>query len=216
IPSSSGQIILQGALFTPSDNSNARCKLAMMCHPWSWLGGSMNDHVLHLLTPVFLRHSFTVLRFNSRGVGGSTGSATLRGEGEVADLQQVVRWGLEQLGGEAERVVLLGYSHGSLITSRHLPLPDIPTSHILVSYPISVMHWLTLFSQSKYRVALEQLVKSKQGDVLTVYGDRDNFSGEGVLDKWAGELHNAVKAEGNEGGKVKTEKVHGADHFWGG
>jgi len=173
IPVSRGTITLQGALFTPSPQEG-NPKLAIMCHPWSWLGGSMHlqcvpllilrgrgrarrvvrpgavvsgihpvtrytvcdlesldvycsksslplslpslssllpppqqepaadeeRSVLHLLTPLFLAHSYTVLTFNSRGVGSSTGRATFTGEGEVSDLKDVVSWGLEQLGGE--------------------------------------------------------------------------------------------------------------------
>ncbi|KZO91547.1 alpha/beta-hydrolase [Calocera viscosa TUFC12733] len=207
IPVAGGSIALEGALFTPAEPGR---KLAVMCHPWSWLGGSMDDYVLHLLTPVFLRHSYAVLRYNSRGVGSSTGRATLRGEGEVADLREVVQWGIGLLGEEAERVVL-GYSHGSLITSRQPCLPNIPTSHLLISYPTSVLHWLTLFSSSTYRAALLHLAQEKGSDVLAVYGDKDNFSGEAALDRWAGELRSA-----GEGGRVRTEKVEGADHFWGG
>ncbi|KZT51383.1 hypothetical protein CALCODRAFT_487963, partial [Calocera cornea HHB12733] len=170
--------------------------------------------VLHLLTPVFLRRGYTVLRYNSRGVGSSSGRATLRGEGEVADLGEVVQWGVGQLPGEAERVVLVGYSHGSLITSRQPPLPHTPTSHLLISYPLSVSHWLTLFSSRTYTSALLALCHATAGDVLAVYGDRDNFSGVAALDKWAGELR-AAAAEGGSA-RVRTELVRGADHFWGG
>jgi len=44
--------------------------------------------------------------------------------------------------------------------------------------------------------------------MLAVYGDEDNFSGEGALDEWARELKDAG------GERVRTEKVGGGDHFW--
>jgi len=170
----------------------------------------MNDHVLHLLTPVFLQRQYTVLRFNSRGVGGSTGRTTIRGESEVADLRDVVQWAIGEVGGKVERLVLVGYSHGCLLTSRHPLLPNIPTSHILISYPVSVLYLLTLFNSTPYRTALQTLAQNSASDVLAIYGDTDNFSGVNQFDKWADELKKEPK------GKMQVEKVEGADHFWGG
>jgi alpha/beta superfamily hydrolase len=90
-------------------------KLAICLHPWSRLGGSMNDpcvsrmtifeskrsdgsdRVLHMLTETLERLHYHVLRYNCRGVGRSTGWASLTGLAEGKDLEEVIAWALETI-----------------------------------------------------------------------------------------------------------------------
>ena len=88
-------------------------KLAICLHPWSRLGGSMNDpcvlkattedprcdadgdRVLQMLAESLKRLDYHVLRFNGRGVGRSSGWASFTGLAEGKDLEEVTAWGME-------------------------------------------------------------------------------------------------------------------------
>jgi uncharacterized protein len=86
-------------------------KLAVCLHPWSFLGGRMNDPVLLSLTEVISAKSYYVLRYNSRGVGyatiqecsklisnsRSTGWPSLSGLSEGQDLRALVQWAMQQI-----------------------------------------------------------------------------------------------------------------------
>lgn len=69
-----------------------------------------SPRVLHALTPPLLARGYTVMRYNSRGVGRSTGRASLVGcEREMWDLREVVGWALKgragvERGVEGDRV----------------------------------------------------------------------------------------------------------------
>jgi alpha/beta superfamily hydrolase len=73
--------------------------LAICLHPWSFLGGRMGDPVLSLVANVLHSHKFHVLRYNSRGVGNSSGWPTLSGSGERQDLEALVSWALQSIHG---------------------------------------------------------------------------------------------------------------------
>src|SRR3954469_19519377 len=47
--------------------------LAMILHPHSLHGGTMNNRIVYSLFHMFARRGFSVLRFNFRGVGRSQG-----------------------------------------------------------------------------------------------------------------------------------------------
>ena len=58
--------------------------MAIVLHPHPQHGGTMNNKVVYTLYQCFVRHGFSTLRFNFRGVGRSQGSFD-RGEGELSD-----------------------------------------------------------------------------------------------------------------------------------
>lgn len=53
--------------------------------------------VLAFLAEVLLENNYHVVRYNSRGVGKSTGYASFTGFSEGEDLQALVRWALGQI-----------------------------------------------------------------------------------------------------------------------
>lgn len=114
------------------------------------------------------------------------------------------------------RILLAGYSHGSLAASACSPpthLPDHPnltisTSYLLLSYPLSIMWALCAFRTHTFTSALEQRVKGEEGErVFAVFGDRDQFTGVERYRQWALRL-----GEGTEA--FRAREVEGADHFW--
>ena len=106
---------------------------------------------------------------------------------------------------------LQGYSHGSLITSMHPVLPSpAKTSHIFISYPLSVRGLITFFRGGTYDTALHNLLQNPSAHVFIVYGDHDQFTAVQKYDKWVSDLQMDIK------GELVMRRIDGADHFWGG
>ena len=166
---------------------------------------------------------FHTLRFNSRGVGSSTGWASFTGTKEGKDLEALVQWALGHVT-DVESVVLIvscghprriafaddlhkGYSHGGLIASLHPVLPNIKTSHVLLSYPLSPRGWITMFNSSTYQSQLEMLVQDDNSNVLVIYGDEDEFTSISKYRRWSGELESKAT-------DVEKFEIAGGTHFW--
>ncbi|KAJ7659960.1 Alpha/Beta hydrolase protein [Mycena rosella] len=192
---------------SPPPISSDEHKLAVCLHPWSWLGGQMNDPVLcSLMEPLLHARGYHVLRYNSRGVGRSTGWASFTGVSEAADLEALIAWATRTVG-DVRSVVVLGYSYGSLIASLQPVLADIKTSHILISYPLGVRGWLTLF-KSRYEEKLKDLLDDPAANVLVVFGDCDEFTSAARYRTWRSSL------EGTNAGKFQWAEIQGGTHFW--
>ncbi|KAJ7650393.1 alpha/beta-hydrolase [Roridomyces roridus] len=190
----------------PTTASNAEHKsLAILLHPWSRLGGRYSDPVLLSLTTPLHAKGYHVIRYNSRGVGRSTGWASLTGSSEANDLAALVEWALSEVG-NVRKVVVLGYSYGALIASLQPILEGIETAHILLSYPIAVRGWLTLFNHKKYEAALRGLLGNPKGNLLVVYGDGDDFTAVETYRRWKDAFSRDCKLE--------VVEVAGATHFW--
>jgi alpha/beta superfamily hydrolase len=87
--------------------------IALMLHPHSQHGGTMNNKVVYALYHAFARHGFSVLRFNFRGVGRSQGTFD-RGEGELSDAASALDW-LQSFNENAEACWIAGFSFGAWI-----------------------------------------------------------------------------------------------------
>ena len=93
-------------------------------------------------------------------------------------------------------------------------LSDLPTSHILVSYPLGPRSWLTAFHGSRYQSALQDLVRAPGAHILILYGDQDEFTSVSSYDSWT----DALRAVNGEGGQREAQleivKIEGTSHFW--
>jgi alpha/beta superfamily hydrolase len=72
---------LEGVLHFPDVAPRA---IAMVAHPLSTMGGTMDNKVVTTLAKAFVELGFAALRFNFRGVGESAGSYD-QGDGETLD-----------------------------------------------------------------------------------------------------------------------------------
>ncbi|KAG8748103.1 hypothetical protein FRC10_008836 [Ceratobasidium sp. 414] len=196
---------------TDADASTAQ-KIAFLCHPWSWLGGCKEDPVLvNLAVVLAVGLGINVFVPNSRAVGNSEGRSSLSGQAEAKDLQELVQGCVNKFE-NVDCVLIVGYSHGSLLASCHPVLPaPIRTYHVLLSYPLSPLPLLTFFHASTYREKLRQLVQDGRARVLIMYGDRDQFT---AIDKYSAWAAGFQSTEGEAGGGVVVKMVSGADHFW--
>ncbi|KIJ89885.1 hypothetical protein K443DRAFT_664556 [Laccaria amethystina LaAM-08-1] len=204
-------VSLEAILLKPPASTHSEgTKLAVCLHPWSWLGGRMEDPVLDSLVDPLLSKDYHVLRYNSRGVGRSTGRASFTGFDEGKDLEAIIHWTLDHLA-NVSSIVIIGYSHGSLIASLQPPLPaPVQTSHVLLSYPLGPRSWLTLFRSSTYAQKLKDLVKSPTSLVLVGFGDQDEFTSISSYRTWAAE----PETHSGTSDRLKIVQVGNPAHFW--
>ena len=87
--------------------------VALILHPHPQYGGTMNHKVVFSLFHVFVSRGFSVLRFNTRGVGRSQGRFD-NGLGELSDAAAALDW-LQSMNTDAKSCWIAGYSFGAWI-----------------------------------------------------------------------------------------------------
>lgn len=182
-----------------------------------------------MLTRLLQDKNYYVIRYNSRGVGKSSGWPSLTGKAEGEDLEALVQdFLVEKPEIDSLTVIvsttsckmsmhssltqaLQGYSHGSLIASLHPVLnPKVKTSHILLSYPISPRGLLTMFHTGMYNSALHDTLCNPDARLLLIYGDKDEFTSKSKYDEWIDIL---MRTDGLKA-KFDAVPVTDANHFW--
>ena len=108
-------VSLEGRLALSPDSSAGM----VICHPHPLYGGDMDNPVVVRITEVAAALGIATLRFNFRGVGRSTG-AHGGGEAERLDVTAALHAVRSRLRSPA-RVVLAGYSFGSIVSARVAP-----------------------------------------------------------------------------------------------
>ena len=87
--------------------------IAIVLHPHPEFGGTMNNQIVYHLFYMFAQRGFSVLRFNSRGVGRSQGVFD-HGIGELSDAAAALDW-LQTLNRESRGCWIAGFSFGAWI-----------------------------------------------------------------------------------------------------
>lgn len=165
--------------------------VAVICHPHPLYGGSMDNNVVDALQRSLRAAGLGTLRFNFRGVGGSTGQH--RGaQADVEDLLAVCR----HLRGQGwKRLPFAGYSYGAWIGLRAMKAGLEPELSILVSPPLDFLDFKGLDPPS--------------GPCLITLGDQDDFCSVASLSSWTAPGREAENAP-------RVETLAGCDHFyWG-
>lgn len=117
---------------------------------------------------------------------------------ERGDYQGVMNYVIDRF--QPSRLVIAGYSFGSMVASSMPPPDRIPYSSLLVSYPLSVQWALATFKSTYFTQQFTQVLSN--GKALFIYGDRDQFTGVRSYKK-------LVFKEPS-----KSIVIPGADHFW--
>lgn len=175
-------LLIEGLLGKYSDE-----EAVVICHPHSLMGGSMYNNVVDAIRQAFFLNQTSTLRFNFRGVGGSTGSYD-EGRGETEDIMAAADY-LRKQG--MERLAFAGYSFGAWVGSKIIARKDNPFScSIFVAPPLNFFDfdWHPL---------------DNKVDVL-IGGDADEYCDVKTLTAKAKGIHSRV------------EIISGADHFYGG
>lgn len=158
--------------------SNKHSPIAVVIsHPYGPLGGNMMNNVVWAMTQHLSRFGFTTLRFNFRGVAPSTGRTSWTGAGEKEDMRAVCEYALTQLESPPQKLLIIGYSHGSVVGSAlGGEMPQVH-AYAAIAYPFSVAFALTLFRQGGYFTSAAKGEKPK----LFVMGSQDQFTGIGTF-----------------------------------
>ncbi|TKY90111.1 hypothetical protein EX895_000109 [Sporisorium graminicola] len=174
-----GEIYLQSIVQDPPSlaSSSTSCRgLAILAHPLGRLGGSLDDPVITHLASLLLTHAhLRVVRFNSRGVGKSGGSASWTGKSECSDFQELLskcidNFCLDFPDSSAAQLIIAGYSAGALYASTVTVTPAVydlrqfrganQPRYILLSFPAGVTWALSFFTTKTYTDALKRLLTS--------------------------------------------------------
>jgi alpha/beta superfamily hydrolase len=126
-----------GQLEALVEESAAPSAVAVLCHPHSEYGGSMQDLVLEIMGDLLGSLNIASVRFNFRGVGQSGGEFD-NGEGEVQDVLSVAGWASHRW--PELPLILGGYSFGAamaLIAAARIE--EQVSKLILVAPPIQMM-----------------------------------------------------------------------------
>ena len=107
---------IEALVETPAENGAADvARFGVVCHPHPLYGGTLDNKVVYTLARAFVELGVPAIRFNFRGVGGSTGSYD-EGRGETADALAVTAYGRQRWPGAA--LWLAGFSFGGAVAVR--------------------------------------------------------------------------------------------------
>lgn len=189
----------EAPLTIPCDNLRLEARLdqgggdavAVICHPHPLYGGSMDNNVVEALQKSLRKEGLGTLRFNFRGVGGSTGQH--RGaQADVEDLLAVFQY-LRQQG--SRLIPFAGYSYGAWIGLRAMKEGLEPPLSILASPPLDFLDFRGLAPPSH--------------PCLITLGEQDDFCAVASLENWIAPAREA-------GTGARLELLPGCDHFhWG-
>jgi alpha/beta superfamily hydrolase len=175
-----GPLIIEGLLRKASRENGV-----VICHPHSLMGGSMHNNVVEALQGAYAAENYSTIRFNFRGVGGSTGVYD-EGKGEKEDIYAVCEY-LKKLG--LTKLLLAGYSFGAWVGSKVLEESNNPfVDSIFVSPPVDYFNfsWDNLNNKISYIIC----------------GDQDQFCMIDVIIQVAQKINSPL------------EIIRGADHFY--
>eukprot|EP00457_Paulinella_chromatophora_P008544 gb/GEZN01008580.1/.p1 GENE.gb/GEZN01008580.1/~~gb/GEZN01008580.1/.p1 ORF type:complete len:366 (+),score=57.27 gb/GEZN01008580.1/:58-1155(+) len=194
-----GSSKLRAVLYRPVEQTPYGHVGIIFTHPWAMMGGDMNNNVPSVLAHTFAQLGFTTAKFNFRGLGLS------RGWSEFTDCQDMAL-ALKQLQADeryphkVERVIVVGYSHGSISASAAGGSLSEFAAFVSLSPPLAFMQLLTLFNGN----AMKNKARASSKPKLWVCGDQDSFTDKSSFLTEASLLQQPRQ----------IVLIEGADHFW--
>ena len=180
---------LEGRLHPASERG---APTAIILHPHPQFGGTMNNPIVYQLYYMFAERGFSVLRFNSRGVGRSQGYFD-HGVGELADAAGSLDW-LQSLNPDSRFTWIAGFSFGAWIGMQLLMRRPEVAGFISVAPPAN-LHDFSFLAPCP-------------SSGLIIHGDQDKVvpmkDVQGLVDK--------LKTQ--KGITIDHQTVEGANHFF--
>lgn len=161
----------------------------VLCHPHPQHGGTMNAPLIAALARLLTKEGWAVLRFNFRGVGGSSGSWG-GGEAEVNDVAAAMR--AAQARHPRLPIHLAGWSFGAATALRWQGAGGDTSPYVGIAPPVASELTPPLPAPGELAAAPRTLI----------IGDRDQFASVEELRAYA----EAIGA--------RLEVLKGSDHFF--
>ncbi len=180
---------LEGKYHQAADKS---APVAVVLHPHPLYGGTMNNKITYNLYQSFAKAGFSVMRFNFRGVGRSTGKFD-DGIGEMTDAATALDW-VQLQNPDASTCWIAGFSFGAWIALQLVMRRPEIEGFICISPPANMYDFGFLSPCPAHGLLLQ--------------GDRDDIVSEpavsGLVDK--------LRAQ--KGTVVDYKVIPGADHYY--
>jgi uncharacterized protein len=137
-----------GVRFTTGDGEGLEGELTLppraatglvVCHPHPLYGGDMDDQIVRCVADLAAAAGLAVLRFNFRGVGGSTGKHGGGGP-EEGDVEAALAY-LGTVLAPPATVALAGYSFGAAVAARVAPRRPGLRGVALIAPPLAAVPW---------------------------------------------------------------------------
>ncbi|XP_050367564.1 uncharacterized protein LOC126785925 isoform X2 [Argentina anserina] len=184
---------LNTRLFRPRESKNeGNDPVVVLVHPYSVLGGCQG--LLRGIAAGLAEKGFEAVTFDMRGVGRSTGKASLTGFAEIKDVIAVCKWVSENLA--TNRILLVGSSAGAPIAGSAVDQIEQVVGYVSLGYPFGMTASI-LFG--RHHKAILQSPKPK----LFVMGTQDGFTS-------VKQLKNKLRSAA---GRVETHLIEGVSHF---
>jgi alpha/beta superfamily hydrolase len=164
-------VLLEGVLHEPA---RALRGSALVCHPHPAFGGTMEIPLVVALAEALSGEGYRTLRFNFRGVGGSTGRPT-GGEAESEDVRAGLAW-LAADGAPPAHVV--GYSFGAAVSLLAAAAGAPVASLTLIGLPTVILE-----TDDAYLAAIAAFTARPAAPILCLAGEQDQFCQEPFLRK---------------------------------
>lgn len=171
---------------------NRTAPAAIVLHPNPTQGGTMNNKVVYNMFHALVRHGFSVLRFNFRGVGRSQGRFD-SGVGELSDAATALDW-IQQQNPDASSFWVNGFSFGAWISMQLLMRRPEVNRFIAVSPPVNMYDF--------------SFLAPCPAPGLLLQGDQDSVVPEESVSKLAEKLSKQRNAD------IDYRIIPGADHFF--
>ena len=160
--------------------------IAIVLHPHPQFGGTMNNQIVYNLFYMFAQRGFSVLRFNSRGVGRSQGLFD-HGIGELSDAAAALDW-------LSRGCWIAGFSFGAWIGMQLLMRRPEVEGFISVSPPENLYDF--------------SFLAPCPSSGLIIHGDKDRVAPPQSVQK----LVDKLKTQ--KGITIEQQQVEGANHFY--
>lgn len=151
----------------------------VLCHPHPQHGGTMRTPILHTVKKRALARRISVLRFNFRGVGDSTGSFD-HGAGEMNDVDAAVEFVSAQ---DSRPPSLCGWSFGAATALRWQAMTASNLTYVGIAPPVDGRLTPSLPEPN-------ELVQAKR---MFIVGARDQFVDVEKLGAYAGSIGALMK-----------------------
>jgi uncharacterized protein len=163
-------------------------KGVVVTHPHPLYGGDMHNLVVESIVRIYSLKGYSTLKFNFRGVGGSSG-AYGNGVGEQRDVLSALSFiaakGMNQID-------LAGYSFGAWVNAHVVQKEGLVSRMIMVSPPVGMMDFTSFSGMNSLK--------------LVVTGNRDDIAP-------AAEIKKMITSWNPD---ARFDVIDGADHFFGG